>query len=551
MLLFLGEWAGAQTPPLLPAAGQWGIVSCNTLQDVLWRDGTGLTVTWLKGGVADDENYFIAWNGGTYHPEQRKFIYAAQGGDSNGADNGIYAFDFASCLHSRIFGPTVNLIPDAEVNSGTWPYVDTAGIYGPAGKAYPQARETYGGECAIPGVGAWVSGGVPWHVYEIIQTSIQSIWYATPTGWQGPFDANGSWYENWCVWDSIQNRVVYQDYSRLRAYYPSAPVGSRVFAIDDGQQPLNSYNRFFSGCFDATRNRVVGVGIDEAGTPVVDVFDLVRAPTARVRLLTGAPWPAWSVAPGLICDPVSGKYVVWPNGGRVLYVLNPETLTVATIVGGGVDPGTPPYAAGSGTWGRFAYDPAADVYLLAPRVTGPVLAFKPDPSRGGGPPTTYALTLATAGTGSGAVSGGGLYPAGAPVTLMATPASGSVFGGWSPSPCAPSFAMPAADLTCTATFTATAAPTVTAVNPTQGARGATLNVVITGANFASGAGASFNGKGITVTSTTFNTAGQVTANITIDMGATLSVRNVTVTNPGGASATLANAFTVTPRKPAR
>ena len=227
VLLFLGEWAGAQTPPLLPAAGQWGIVSCNTLQDVLWRDGTGLTVTWLKGGVADDENYFIAWNGGTYHPEQRKFIYAAQGGDSNGADNGIYAFDFASCLHSRIFGPTVNLIPDAEVNSGTWPYVDTAGIYGPAGKAYPQARETYGGECAIPGVGAWVSGGVPWHVYEIIQTSIQSIWYATPTGWQGPFDANGSWYENWCVWDSIQNRVVYQDYSRLRAYYPSAPVGSR------------------------------------------------------------------------------------------------------------------------------------------------------------------------------------------------------------------------------------------------------------------------------------------------------------------------------------
>jgi len=86
------------------------------------------------------------------------------------------------------------------------------------------------------------------------------------------------------------------------------------------------------------------------------------------------------------------------------------------------------------------------------------------------------------------------------------------------------------------------------VNPTQGARGATLNVVIAGTNFASGAGASFSGKRITVNSTTFNTAGQVTANITIRMGAALGARDVTVTNPGGARGTLTNAFTVTARQ---
>ena len=42
---------------------------------------------------------------------------------------------------------------------------------------------------------------------------------------------------------------------------------------------------------------------------------------------------------------------------------------------------------------------------------------------------------------------------GAPVTLTATADVGSTFAGWSPSPCAASFAMPATDLTCTATFT--------------------------------------------------------------------------------------------------
>ncbi|MBK8639210.1 MAG: hypothetical protein IPN92_13380 [Chromatiaceae bacterium] len=62
------------------------------------------------------------------------------------------------------------------------------------------------------------------------------------------------------------------------------------------------------------------------------------------------------------------------------------------------------------------------------------------------------LTLAMAGTGSGTVGGGGSYAAGDPVTLTATPAVGSTFAGWGPSPCAASFTMPATDLTCTATF---------------------------------------------------------------------------------------------------
>ncbi|MCP5159684.1 MAG: hypothetical protein H6975_09785 [Gammaproteobacteria bacterium] len=65
---------------------------------------------------------------------------------------------------------------------------------------------------------------------------------------------------------------------------------------------------------------------------------------------------------------------------------------------------------------------------------------------------TYALTLNTAGTGSGAVGGGGHYLDGAVVNLTATPDAESTFAGWSPAPCAASFSMPAQDLVCTATF---------------------------------------------------------------------------------------------------
>jgi len=70
----------------------------------------------------------------------------------------------------------------------------------------------------------------------------------------------------------------------------------------------------------------------------------------------------------------------------------------------------------------------------------------------GGSAQTYTLTLNKTGTGTGTVSGSGSYASGATVNLTATSTGGSTFAGWSPSPCAASFTMPAANLTCTATF---------------------------------------------------------------------------------------------------
>jgi len=65
---------------------------------------------------------------------------------------------------------------------------------------------------------------------------------------------------------------------------------------------------------------------------------------------------------------------------------------------------------------------------------------------------TYTVTVSKAGAGSGTVGGAGSYAAGVTVNLTATPATASTFAGWSPSPCASSFAMPTSHLTCTANF---------------------------------------------------------------------------------------------------
>jgi hypothetical protein len=100
-----------------------------------------------------------------------------------------------------------------------------------------------------------------------------------------------------------------------------------------------------------------------------------------------------------------------------------------------------------------------------------------------------------------------------------------------------------ASLTNAFTVNAPAVLTLTGLSPTSAIQGQTLNVVLTGTNFASGAACSF-GTGITVTTCTFNSSSQLTANITVSSTATAGSRTVTVTNPDTQSASLTNAFTV-------
>ncbi len=97
---------------------------------------------------------------------------------------------------------------------------------------------------------------------------------------------------------------------------------------------------------------------------------------------------------------------------------------------------------------------------------------------------THSLTLTKAGNGNGTISGGGNYAAGTTVTLTATPDANSTFAGWSPSPCAPSFTMPANNLTCTATFNLSQSGqpdliVTTVTSPSTGVAGGSINVATT------------------------------------------------------------------------
>jgi len=78
------------------------------------------------------------------------------------------------------------------------------------------------------------------------------------------------------------------------------------------------------------------------------------------------------------------------------------------------------------------------------------------------PPLTYQTTLALDGTGAatatGSVSPAGPQAPGTQRTLTVTPKPGDTVSGYRPSPCAPTFAQPTADLACLATVVAAVTP---------------------------------------------------------------------------------------------
>ena len=96
----------------------------------------------------------------------------------------------------------------------------------------------------------------------------------------------------------------------------------------------------------------------------------------------------------------------------------------------------------------------------------------------------------------------------------------------------------------TITVTTTPAPTLSNASPNSGAQGQNgITVSLTGTNFLTGATCAF-GSGITVQSCAFASATLLTANISVFFNATIGARNITVTNPDGQSAQLANGFSV-------
>jgi hypothetical protein len=95
-------------------------------------------------------------------------------------------------------------------------------------------------------------------------------------------------------------------------------------------------------------------------------------------------------------------------------------------------------------------------------------------------------------------------------------------------------------------------PRLTAIQPASAQRLQTVDLTLTGSNFEEAATTVDLGAGITLDNVTIASPQSINVRATVQVGATLGPRNISVTNagPGGGTATLANGFTVLAQHPA-
>jgi hypothetical protein len=167
---------------------------------------------------------------------------------------------------------------------------------------------------------------------------------------------------------------------------------------------------------------------------------------------------------------------------------------------------------------------------------------------------TNTLTINKVGTGGGTVTTNpaGIncgatcvapFTPGVAVNLIAAPAIGSTFAGWSGDPdCADGSVTMTAARSCTATFNKSA-PILISITPNFGSQGNFANVTIGGANF--DASLTFNGvNGITASNIVIVNSTVATATLNIASNAILGAGNLTVSTSGGGASNAAT-FTVT------
>jgi DNA-binding beta-propeller fold protein YncE len=222
------------------------------------------------------------------------------------------------------------------------------------------------------------------------------------------------------AYDAAQESVLNQKDSSWKTLNPNCPVSSYNLTL----------NKTGNG-------QISGGGSFSANSTV----NLIATPDA-----------GWTFT-GWLPSPCSNSFVM-PNNALTCtanFTQNPFAVTL-NKTGNGTITGNGNYAVGSTvnliatpdanyTFTGWSPSPCATSFAMPNNALTCTANFTQN---------TFAVTLNK--TGNGTITGNGNYAVGATVNLIATPDANYTFTGWSPSPCATSFAMPTNALTCTANF---------------------------------------------------------------------------------------------------
>lgn len=362
---------------LVPALGHAQGLNLSTTLG--WHDLTNLKMSATgcpspsPGGSGNCEQIERAWGGGLYDTSRNRLVMFG-GGHSDYFGNEMFALDLAHLTFPMLTTPTVaanlNLCQNATVDSPT----------------RAAARHTYGGlQYWAPTDKYYIFGGA-----QACGSGVgtNGSWKFDPTaanltvnGWtvlSTPF--NGGQGVTQTAVDSANGLIWLDDGQALWRFNPSTDTLSSQLTCNG----CSNFDIYSTMVVDPDNHLLWQIGTN--GTPRITRTDISSPLTVGNAQQTNPTLDATcsalvTQAPGLDWDPVMHVIVGWPNFGNSVVLFNDGPTNSVTTPYGTIAAGkcvTITYAGGPpdsahdsntastthGTFGRFRYVPAANVYVL-------------------------------------------------------------------------------------------------------------------------------------------------------------------------------------------
>jgi hypothetical protein len=336
------------------------------------------------------EAVMIAWSGGAYDSVRDRLVVWG-GGHADSPYNNVFTFDLASMKWKRWTELPAGMTGDTTPDIFKDKRVETCGLYpkvasltidpafltpsgyvmpdkcdDPAVSAQldpqqPRSAHTYGNVAFSKATGRfYILGSIG--TYQSGQSSTRRVMgfdFATSQWTRG---ANNPVIDYGASAADGNGHLWYIGPQKLHEYDPKADTWTAHPPAGEGY--------YYAGSDVDTKRNVLAM---TANGTTVSTYALGDAAKTHATVTTSGLSAPIGPAVGLAYSPVLDRFVAW-SGGRDAAVLDLTAAKWTVVTGSGDDPGT---QASNGTYGRFRYSPARNVFVVVSGTKRNVFLWKP------------------------------------------------------------------------------------------------------------------------------------------------------------------------------
>ena len=306
-------------------------------------------------GTAGVSAVMDAWSGAVFDTRRNRLVVWG-GGHKAYAGNELYAFDLDDLAWSRLTDPGSVAGYDTQKNTGV------------LGDGSPVSRHTYGNMVYLPPPfdALWSQGGANW----VEGHGDRNTWMFEfgRHAWKQLADVPSSGFNNYAAFDPQTGLVYLHPRKEFYSYDPKTDRWKLEFRGRNFWEDR-------SVAIDPKRRKFVAIGTGE-----MIVLNIGGSVSETLVKPQGAAEIIGARSPGFAYHPPSGRLVAWSSGDAVYSLdLDKNTWYRHPAIDGSANPGAP---ATRGTYGRFAYSPEHDVFVLVNGVDRNVHLYRFDPDAG-------------------------------------------------------------------------------------------------------------------------------------------------------------------------